>query len=159
MKTLDIYEQLAINTVATKLKIANPQWLIDLINFESGFDPFAKNPYSSARGLIQFIDSTARGMGYADSLDLVNKHPTIEDQIYGPVYAYLKPMAPFPTESSLYMAVFFPAARKYPETTPFEVIFKDLYGNNSAERYANFIKANPKIYSPADYIRYLKKKA
>jgi hypothetical protein len=160
LKSVDMFELAAITQVSTDLKIANPQWLIDLINFESGFDPFAKNPYSSARGLIQFIDSTARDLGYKDSLDLVNQNPSVEKQIYGPVKKYLSRYAPFPTETSLYMAVFFPAARKYPDGTPFSKIFMDVYGVDRYEaKYKEFIKANPRILTPADYVSFLKKKA
>lgn len=45
--------------------------LYKLINFESiGWDPKAKNPRSGARGLIQFMPSTAEGMGYKGSLGI-----------------------------------------------------------------------------------------
>jgi hypothetical protein len=46
---------------------ADHSWDVDaiatLISFESGFKPDAKNPGSSASGLIQFLDSTARDLG------------------------------------------------------------------------------------------------
>jgi soluble lytic murein transglycosylase-like protein len=38
--------------------------LYKLINFESAWNPLARNKSSGARGLIQFIPSTAAGMGY-----------------------------------------------------------------------------------------------
>jgi soluble lytic murein transglycosylase-like protein len=44
--------------------------LYKLINFESAWDPKAKNPASGARGLIQFMPSTARDMGYKGSLGI-----------------------------------------------------------------------------------------
>ena len=46
------------------------QPLYKLINFESRWDPKARNPSSGARGLIQFMPSTAEGMGYKGSLGL-----------------------------------------------------------------------------------------
>lgn len=151
----------AIYEVAGKLRISNPQWLQDMIYFETAGtnDPKIKNMGSSARGLIQFMDSTARAMGYAGSDDLVNKYPTFEAQLKGPVYDYLKPYSPYVKESDLYMAVFYPAARKYPTDTTFKEIFRDR-GAPATGRgsYAAFIAVNPKIYSPAHYVALVKKK-
>jgi soluble lytic murein transglycosylase-like protein len=50
----------------------NMSWepLYKLINFESAWNPKAKNPSSGARGLIQFMPSTAESMGYKGSLGL-----------------------------------------------------------------------------------------
>ena len=55
--------------------------LYKLIKFESGFNPKAANPNSSAKGLIQFTNSTAKSLGYKDSKDLIKKNPTIKDQL------------------------------------------------------------------------------
>lgn len=147
--------------VADKLRISNPEWLIDLVKFETAgtFSPKIKNPLSSGRGLIQFMDSTAIGLGYANSLDLVEKNPTITEQLMGPVYDYLRPYSPFNDEFQLYMAVFFPAARNYSEYTPFSTIFKDLYGSNWESKYQSFITANKGILTPQDYVNRLKKKS
>lgn len=147
------------HSVAGKLRIKNPAWLIDLVNFESGINPKARNlAGSSAKGLIQFMDSTAIGMGYANSQDLINKHPTIKSQLEGPVYDYLRPYSPFNTESQLYLSVFFPAARKYPTNTTFSKIYNDLYGSRGPSKYKVFERQNPGIKSPQDYINYVKKK-
>lgn len=86
--------------------------LYDLIDFESGFNPQIKNPYSSARGLIQFTDSTAQNLGFKNSLDLVKKAPSIIDQL-PIVERYLLQYKPFPTRQSLFMSVFYPAARSW----------------------------------------------
>lgn len=147
--------------VAEKLYIRDPQWLIDLVDFETGgtFLPSIKNPLSSARGLIQFIDSTARDLGYADSLDLVQKNPTITEQMMGPVFDYLRQYSPYNDEFQLYMAVFFPAARKYTASTPFSRIYQDLYGTSWQTKYNNFIRSNPGILAPQDYVNRLKKKS
>jgi len=131
-------EQSALDNTAAKLGIPT-DWLSKLINFESAgsWDPKIKNPISGAMGLIQFLPSTARSMGYVDAQDLVDKYPTIETQVQGPVYDYLRALAPFPTEQSLYMAVFNPASRNVPIDTVF-----------SATIQAN----NPGIVTVADYI-------
>lgn len=127
----------AITQTAQNLGM-NAEHLDILINFETGgtYNPAIKNPNSSARGLIQFIDSTARSLGYKDSADLVAKNPTIESQMKV-VEQYLRPMKPFPTLQSLAMAIFYPAYRNVPITQTFP---------------DNVLKVNPSIYSPLDYI-------
>lgn len=111
-------EKIALVEVANAIK-ANPQHLYALINFESRWNPKAKNPTSSARGLIQFMDATAREMGYKSSLDLVEKFPDIESQLKGPVKKYLMRYAPYPTDQELFMAVFYPKARFWPPLKAF----------------------------------------
>lgn len=132
----------ALNQVAAELGVA-PDLLSALIDFESGWSATARNPKSSARGLLQFIDSTARSLGYKDSADLVEKNPTIEAQLRGPVKQYLKKYAPFPTEQSLFMAVFYPAARNWEPNRPFPPKVQ---------------KANPGIKTPADYLAFVRRR-
>ena len=136
MPTLTPSEDKALTELAQKLG-ANKETLFNLINFESKWQPDIKNPYSSARGLIQFMDSTARGMGYSSSADLVAQNPTRIAQLKNPVYQYLKKYAPFPTEQSLYMAVFYPKYRKVHPMTEFP------------ERVQ---KVNPNIVTVQDYV-------
>ncbi len=156
---MDLPTQQVFYNVSTQLGITDPNWLIDLVNFESGMNPKAKNPLSSARGIIQFMDATSRGLGYDSSLDLVNKNPTIIKQLEGPVYEFLKPYRPFKTESSLYLAVFYPAARNYPADMSFKEIFEKRGAPKTGRgSYANFIASNRGILSPQHYIDYVKKK-
>lgn len=135
----------ALNALAINLQVP-PGWLYNLMKFETAgtFNPQIKNPNSSARGMIQFIDKTARSLGYRDSLDLVNKHPTQESQILGPVYQYLKQFKPFLNEQSLYMSVFYPAARQWP-------------GNKEFPDHVQ--KVNPGIKTPRDYVNMVRRKA
>lgn len=151
--TLSQSQSNALYFTAAKLSVTNPTDLADLINFESGWNPLAKNPQSSARGLIQFMDATAKDLGYSSSLDLVQKNPAIEDQLEGPVYQYLKRYAPYGTDRhKLFMAVIYPAAAKYPSSTPFKTIFTDRFGLvDGALKYAEFIDKNPGIVTPAAY--------
>ncbi len=156
MARLTTYEHNVFLDVARKLRITDPQWLIDLVRFESGFDPIIKNPYpkSSARGLIQFVDSTAVDLGYFNSLDLVTKNSTLTKQLKGPVYDYLRPYAPYTSEHQLYMAVFLPIARKYPADAPFKNIYYTEYGVKKGDKkYTEFKQGNPGILSPRDYMR------
>lgn len=139
-----------IADIAGKLNV-NPSWLDALINFETAgtYSPTIKNPNSSARGLIQVINSTARSdFGVTDSFALVNMYPTFREQMYNVVYPYLKKYAPFPTKQSLYMAVFYPAFRNVSPTTPFPATVQK----------ANTYTVNGRsvtISTPADYIRFV----
>ncbi|MCF6368343.1 transglycosylase SLT domain-containing protein [Rhizobium halophilum] len=47
----------------------DPDTLVEIAGIESSFNPFAKNPNSSAGGLFQFIDSTAAQFGLRDKFD------------------------------------------------------------------------------------------
>lgn len=123
--------------VSGKLNV-KPESLAKLIIFESGFKPWAKNPLSGAMGLIQFTNQTARNMGYRGAYDLVSKYPSIIQQLRFPVYQYLSKFKPFPSEKSLYLSVFYPAARNKPNWYIFP---------------ANVRKLNPGITTIGDYIR------
>lgn len=118
------------------------QDLISLIQFESGFDPFAKNPNSSARGLIQFTDSTARTLGFDDSFHLVSSHPTVEDQLQV-VEEYLSRFYPFRDKQDLYMSVFYPKFRKVDPDTVFPMYVR---------------QANPGIITVSDYVEFVEGK-
>jgi soluble lytic murein transglycosylase-like protein len=62
-------EWTALKSLGTKL---NMSWqpLFKLITMESAWDPKARNPSSGARGLIQFMPSTAEGMGYRAGMSM-----------------------------------------------------------------------------------------
>lgn len=49
----------------------DPEVGLKIARIESGFNPQAQNPQSSAGGLFQFIDSTARSYGLSDKFDPV----------------------------------------------------------------------------------------
>lgn len=108
------------------------RWVYSLIQFESAWKPGARNPSSGARGLIQFMPATAREMGYASADDLVAKHPTARSQIEGPVLKYFRGRASsFPTEQSLYMAVFYP---KHMNASPDTVFSSRVQAQNPGIR-------------------------
>lgn len=130
----------ALTEVAASLGIATED-LHRLIQFESKWNPQAKNPYSSARGLLQFTDATAKSLGYTDSLDLVTKNSSIESQLYFPVLQYLSKFKPFPTKQSLYMSVFYPVARKWAPDTLFpEKVQKVNPGIKTVQDYVNKVE-------------------
>jgi hypothetical protein len=135
-------ESASLQITASRLGVSYPD-LVNLIQFESGFNPQAKNPYSSARGLIQFTDSTAQELGYKGSADLVKKNPTTIDQI-PIVEQYLSRYRPFSGKQSLYMAVFYPAARNWP----------------SGQVLPDSVRAvNPGINTPGDYVNHVERNA
>ena len=110
LSDLTAAELSALTTAAAALSIPR-EWLFGLIKTESGWNPAAKNPYGSARGLIQWVDSTAKELGYSSSLDLVTKHPTREAQLLGPVVAYLKKWLPITSPEALAAVNFYPKNR------------------------------------------------
>lgn len=59
----------SIITGAAQRYGVDPQLMMAVAQIESGGNPRAKNPNSSAGGLFQFIDSTAKGYGLADRYD------------------------------------------------------------------------------------------
>jgi hypothetical protein len=75
-------------------------------------------------------------MGFSSSLDLVSKNPTIYDQL-SLVYEYLSWYAPFKNKQALYMSVFYPAAKNWPENQ----LFPD-----------SVRMVNPGINTPKDYV-------
>lgn len=140
MKKLTAKQESLLQNLASILGVSRDD-LFSLINFESaGWNPLARNKLSGARGLLQFTNSTARGMGYASADDLVAKHPSIESQLEGPVYNYLKQFIPFTGKQSLYMAVFYPKYRNVHPLTHFPDKVKSL---------------NPGIFTAQDYIDYV----
>lgn len=137
-------ESAALREVASQLQ-ANADDLYNLIKFESGWNPQIKNPTSSARGLVQFMDSTARSMGFpGGSAELIRKYPDRISQLRGPVRQYLNAWKPYPTKQSLYMAVFYPAARFWALTKAFP---------------AAVSRANPGINVVGDYVNYVERRA
>jgi Transglycosylase SLT domain len=147
-----MYNELKMIEVASKLGVQR-DWLYNLIKFESNLDPQIKNPYSSARGLIQVIDSTAQSVfSVPDSLSLIRKYPDFDSQMDNVVYPYLKQYMPYSTKQSLYMAVFFPYARYVEPGTTFESMYKKLYPSNWREKYSSFIKGNEGILTVQDYV-------
>lgn len=132
-------ERDALNYISAQLSV-DPKWLYDLIQAESGWNPQAANPGSSAKGLIQFRDSTAIDLGFNSSKDLISKYPTITTQLRTPVYNYLKQYAPYKTKQSLYLAVFYPAARYKSPLYEFPAAVKNNNpGIDTVQSYMDFV--------------------
>jgi len=142
-----------IYEVAGRLSIADPEWLVKLIKLESGFNPQAKNSGSTARGLIQVMDATAQStFGVADSLTLISKYPDFNSQMDNVVYKYLGRWKPYNTAQSLYLAVFYPAARTVDPSTTFYSLYEKYAGSEWREKYAEFTRVNGDIRTVQDYV-------
>lgn len=102
-----------VQRLATKLDVPT-SWLMIVMNFESGLDPKAKNPYSSATGLIQFMYDTAIELG-TTTMALYNMS-NVEQMEY--VDKYLSNVksryGAFNGIEDLYLAIFYPAAIRWP---------------------------------------------
>lgn len=129
-----------LKEVSAKLGVSSDD-LQKLIMFESGFNPQAKNKYTGARGLIQFMPDTARYLGFKNADDLVERYPSAEAQLKGPVLDYLLKYKPFTSKQSLYMSVFYPQYRNVPVDTAFsDSIRKVNPGINFVSDYINLVE-------------------
>ena len=138
-----------IAQAAYDLGIPDAAWLYSLISFESGLNPLATNKLSGARGLIQIMPSTAKTMFGMSADALIEQFPDFESQVKNVVVPYLSRYKPFSTQQSLYLAVFYPAAR----SVPLDTTFKSLYNNDV--KYSVFEKQNPGIVTVKNYIDYV----
>lgn len=97
-----------VNEVATNLQ-TKPEYLFAVMAFETGnsFDPCVKNRLSSATGLIQFLESTAKGLGTTTSQ--LCKMTRTEQMVYVEKH-FLPKKGKLNSLRDVYMAVFMPSA-------------------------------------------------
>jgi GGDEF domain-containing protein len=117
----------ALDELVNSLPGVSRESLSKVISYESGWKPDATNPRSGAKGLIQFLPSTARSMGYADANDIVVKHPDIISQLRGPVKQYLQNAGRIKNDRDLYLSIFYPAGKDQGDDT---VLPKDVREKN-----------------------------
>lgn len=92
--------------VSKRLNI-NPNWLFFTMYRESSFRPYVKNPNSTASGLIQFMESTAKRLG-TTTAEIRKMTPTQQLKY---VELYYKPYrGKMKNFLDLYLATFYPAA-------------------------------------------------
>lgn len=110
-RLLDVGERAALRACARAVD-CDPSHLSAVIMFESRWDPTAVNESYGASGLIQFLPSTATGMG--TSVEAIRRMSRIEQ--LGLVQRYLMPYrGRIGTLSDLYMAVLRPTAIGKPD--------------------------------------------
>jgi hypothetical protein len=103
-----------VKKVSADLKI-DPNWLLMAMFKETGgtFSPSIKNPTSSATGLIQFMESTAKSLG--TSTAALRKMTFIQQMDY--VYKYFLPFkGRLKSFFDVYLAIFYPAAIGKPDS-------------------------------------------
>ncbi len=125
----------------------NSRVLMKIFAAESGFNHKAKNPKSSAKGIGQIVDDTAKGLKDKYGVD----SESVEDQIKG-ANLLLKELKPAlksvlnrnPSDGELYVGYFLgePNAKKF---------FKALTsrkGNQDATKVlpANVVSSNPSVF-------------
>jgi hypothetical protein len=84
----------------------HPDWLGAVMQFESGFNPAARNPLSGATGLIQFMPSTASKLGTSIAALAAM---SFKDQLQY-VIRYFGEKAGLRSLEDTYLKVFYPAA-------------------------------------------------
>ena len=115
----------------------DPDDLMAIIAFESGFSPSIRNKASGATGLIQFMGSTAKLLG--TTTDDLAKMSAVEQLDY--VYKYFKPYAgKIKNIEDAYMAVFMPIA--VGKSNDFVLGIKDSTDKLSGISYGLIYKQN-----------------
>ena len=85
----------------------DPNWLMAVMNNESGLNHQAVNPITNATGLIQFMPATAMGLGV--TVDMLKRMTNVQQLDY--VFKYLRAYRfKIWNYIDLYFAVFFPLA-------------------------------------------------
>jgi spore coat assembly protein SafA len=106
-----------VESMAARLG-TRPEFIMATMSFETGgtFSPSIKNPGSSATGLIQFLDSTARGLG--TTTGELSRMSSVEQLKY--VEKYFQPFAGrLGTLEAVYTAVLSGSPKPDPSTTLF----------------------------------------
>lgn len=104
-----------VKDISYKLGI-DENWLQFVMDYESGLNPLAVNSGSGATGLIQFLPSTAVGLG-TTTADLLNMNGVSQlDYVYDYLKTYKGDMDSVYTT---YLSVFYPAALNQPDTYVF----------------------------------------
>jgi spore coat assembly protein SafA len=106
-----------VESMAARLG-TRPEFIMATMSFETGgtFSPSVKNPTSSATGLIQFLDSTARGLG--TSTAELSRMSSVEQLKY--VEKYFQPFTGrLGTLEAVYTSVLSGSPKPDPNTTLF----------------------------------------
>ena len=113
----------------------DPAWLANVIQYESRWDPKAINRFSGASGLIQFMPTTAKGLG--TTVEAIRRMTAGQQMQY--VAAYFRRFrGKLRSQEDVFMAVFYPVA----------------VGRGASYRFpARVAAVNPGIFTAGDYAR------
>jgi len=95
-----------VHDIAGRLGV-KPEWLLAVMKNESGMSTTARNPHGGATGLIQFMPSTAKGLG--TTTEALSKMSAVQQLDYVEKY-YTAYKGKFQSGADLYLATFWPAA-------------------------------------------------
>jgi hypothetical protein len=109
-------------------------WLANAINFESGGNPQARNKYTNATGLIQFMPSTATGLG--TTVDALYAMSGSQQMVWVEKY-FARQKGKLKSQEDVYMAIFYPA----------------YVGQPDKQFPASVTAVNPGIFTPRDYVK------
>lgn len=114
MLNLEFYKKLT--KICSELQM-KPEDLLLIMKLESGISPTAHNPSGNASGLIQFMPSTLKNMGYTDGHEKFRTLDAIAQLDY--VKAYIEQNmklngGPFKSAARCYVSIFFPVALGLP---------------------------------------------
>ena len=118
----------------------HPYWLANLINFESAgtFSSSVQNPSTRATGLIQFMPSTARGMG--TTVEQLAQMTPLEQMNWVEAYLSKYKSKGLNNPTDIYMAVFYPVSIGNPQYKFPDYVARANNGIDTPIAYA--IKAN-----------------
>lgn len=153
-----------VRLIAQGLSV-DPNWLMAVMGFETGysFDPSIKNPGSSATGLIQFTDSTARGLGTTTAK--LSRMTALDQLDYVAAY-YGRFAGRMMDIGDAYMAVLWPVAVGRPDsyvlwerdTGPYQTEYArnsglDLNGDGKITRGEAVTPVNKSLINGRNYAR------
>jgi hypothetical protein len=103
----------ALTATAARLGL-DPEHIARVMWNESRINPTCVNPNGGARGLIQFMPATLKGLGYSGpditTISATEQMPWVEKYFARQIAAYGRPS---PTPGGVYQMVFYPASLKY----------------------------------------------
>lgn len=108
-----------VSAICKRIGISNPEWLADVMYIETAgtFRTDIKNPGSSATGLIQFMESTAKGLGTSTAklriMGNIEQLKFVEKYMLNAIKSTKKPADAF----DVYCLVFYPAWVGKPDTS------------------------------------------
>ena len=142
-----------------------PEWLMIVMNNESGENSHIKNPFSSASGLIQFMEPTAIELGTTTEALRAMSNIVQLDYVkaYFQKYGYYKKIT---DTATCYLAIFYPAAlykgedfifpKWASDANPIFDLNKD--GQLTKAEFRQYVNNKYAAYIPADAAATLQKK-
>jgi hypothetical protein len=107
---------------------ADPNWLLTIMQLESGIDPAPRNPSGKATGFIQFMPATAKAMG--TTVDELRAMSDVEQLAYVERF-YSHYAGKLRGPGDVYMVTFYPALAFKPTDTVIARKGEPVYDQNA----------------------------